>query len=119
MVGWIRVDTGQLAWHSMYSLLYLPSLNQRSVRVRLSLSFSHDCVASSFHFGVPPRLTPAPSLGMVPTTPDSVMKCRLRVASARTVKRPGRLNLSRFVLYEVSTSKPLLCSEARLKFCTV
>jgi hypothetical protein len=90
MVGWISVDTGQLVWHSMYSLLYTPALNQRSLRVRLNLSVSQLCEASSFHFGVAPRFTPAPSLGIVPTTPESVMKCSVRVARPRTVNAPGR-----------------------------
>jgi len=51
----------------------VPSLNQRSVSVKLSLSFSQVCVASTFHFGVLPMFEPAESTGIVPTTPDSVM----------------------------------------------
>jgi hypothetical protein len=46
------VDTGQLVWHSINSLLYLPLLIQRSLSVRLYLSVSHDCDSRPFQRGV-------------------------------------------------------------------
>src|SRR4051812_35036386 len=91
IVGCCVVETGQLpALHTTYSLLYTPSLNQRCWTDRLNRSVVQFSVASSFQCGVLPALTPALCVGIVPGTPESVMKFFTLVARPRSSKRPGR-----------------------------
>src|SRR3954462_13506227 len=100
MVGCAAVGSGQLVWHSMYSLLNTPAPIQRSVKVRPSLlpiSPSHDCDTSAFHFGVAPVIAPAPSIGVVPGTPGSEIEWIIREARPRKVTLPGKPKSLRFL----------------------
>src|SRR4051812_48257978 len=91
------VGTGQDGvWHSIWFTLVRPLLIPRSVTLRVRLFQSQLWVANTFHFGVEPVLTPAPSLGNEPGMPVSVVKLNTRVASARAVKLPGIPNRPMF-----------------------